>query len=145
MGSKIGDATVENHIGLPEKHLALLWEDLSLLKTVHSDLPMMAMQYAIDGAHPEVLDRLAASKECGSSLFLLPCMKGYLGQLRGKERLSRTNFFAEPPRVDPSFYMRLAEIYFAASKSTRRPEMILRLGMPDWLAILLGEVTGTSG
>src|SRR3954467_15416325 len=71
MATKVQHIELENAIGLSDEQLKLLREDFARLGAVATDLPEQVVKYVVDGANPEVLQRLAATKGCGEALALL--------------------------------------------------------------------------
>ncbi len=121
---------------LTAEHDTSLRADLSRLDRVSNGLGERAVRYVLEGADHEVLDVLAASTGGGRALQL-KCVDVSLG--RGGPR---EPFFRDLPKQAPSFYLRLALVYEAASR--REPRKLILDWVPDsppWLEIFLWEAS----
>lgn len=122
---------------IPEESHSLLTVDLRRLDSVAKGLGDRALRYALEGSDADVVAALAATTGGGRALQLKCVGAPAFGS--GGERES---FFRRLPEQAPSFYLRLALLYEAASR--REPRKLLLdwvPGSPPWLEIFLWEAS----
>jgi hypothetical protein len=137
----IDSIEVRNSVRLSNEHLALLWNDWSRLSTVVPDLAEPVLKFIVDGDHPEVLQKLAATAGCGRALGLHGCVDW---QTKGGDRKARLGFFKQPPATDGLFYHRLAQAYDAAATADRKPNRHRSASLPAWIDLMLAEAASNA-
>ncbi len=129
-------------MGCPRIIWRLLWKDWSRLSAVVPDLAEPALHFIVDGDRAEVLTRLSAAAGCGIGLGLHGCVHW---QTKGAgDRKARVALFKQPPAVDAAFYRRLAQAYNAAATADRKANQQKLAGLPEWVDLMLSEVTNTN-
>lgn len=147
-----GGKAFENRVGLDQKVLALLVEDLGALEKLHVDLPGDALRYVLDGVGEEVLGRLAATQGAGEALGLVTTFGGPANA----DRSPRLLFFESVICSDAQFFIRLGRIYEAGSRqqkaslTSQYPQFAVQIpscfnnpGL-EWLEVLLMQSSALS-
>jgi hypothetical protein len=132
------DVKVQNRAGLPADRLETLKADLSLLENARTGLGERAFRYAVDGDEATVVSELAAMADAHEALHLSCSAAGYVAHSAAEARAKK---IFDGLRADAGFFLRIADIYEAASRQAQRRITGGALGFPDWLECFLVEAT----
>jgi hypothetical protein len=132
------DVKVRNRAGLPAERLDALKADLSLLEKAHAGLGERAFRYAVDGDDAGVVAELAATTDAHEALQLTCSTQRYIVNPPAEVRVKE---IFDGLKTEAAFFLRMADIYEAASRNAQRRLMGAVLGFPDWLECFLIETT----
>jgi hypothetical protein len=129
---------VKNRAGLPAERLEALRADLGLLEKAKKGLGDRAFHYAIDGEEADVVAELAAMTDAHEALHLTCSANSYINREASESRAKK--IFAGLT-ADAQFFLRMADIYEAASRGAQRKPAGGAFGLPEWLECFLIEAT----
>lgn len=132
-----GAKSIQNAAGLPENLVKLLALDFEKLASVKSDLPERVLCYLLDVTDENVLSALRRSNGCGKALDMI--CHNCSSILDSDRETPRARFFEQAAIPDHEFFLRLAQVYDAASCSS--PRSVDGRYLPAWVEVFLLEAT----